>query len=73
MDETAAEVGVPIITGDTKTVEKTALDSIILNTAGLGITDNPVRDSGLQAWRQNPCHRHYWRSRDLSYGSQGRF
>jgi len=48
MDETAAEVGVPIITGDTKTVEKTALDSIILNTAGLGITDSPVRDSGLQ-------------------------
>ncbi|MGB9940695.1 hydrogenase expression/formation protein HypE [Methanosarcina sp.] len=48
MDETAAEVGVPIITGDTKTVEKAALDSIILNTAGLGITDSPVRDSGLQ-------------------------
>jgi len=48
MDETAAEAGVPIITGDTKTVEKTALDSIILNTAGLGITDSPVRDSGLQ-------------------------
>jgi hydrogenase expression/formation protein HypE len=47
MDETASEVGVPIITGDTKTVEKTALDSIILNTAGLGITDSPVRDSGL--------------------------
>ncbi|MGB9928915.1 MAG: hydrogenase expression/formation protein HypE [Methanosarcina sp.] len=47
MDETAAEVGVPIITGDTKTVEKIALDSIILNTAGLGITDSPVRDSGL--------------------------
>jgi hydrogenase expression/formation protein HypE len=47
MDETAAEVGVPIITGDTKTVEKAALDSIILNTAGLGITDSPVRDSGL--------------------------
>ncbi len=48
MDKTAAEVGVPIITGDTKTVEKTALDSIILNTAGLGITDSPVRDSGLR-------------------------
>ena len=29
-------------------MEKTALDSIILNTAGLGITDNPVRDSGLK-------------------------
>ncbi|MDI9395662.1 MAG: hydrogenase expression/formation protein HypE [Euryarchaeota archaeon] len=48
MDQTAAEVGVPIITGDTKTVEKTALDSIILNTAGLGVTDSPVRDSGLK-------------------------
>lgn len=49
MDQTAAEAGVPIITGDTKTVEKTALDSIILNTAGLGITDSPVRDSGLRS------------------------
>ncbi|MDD3042866.1 MAG: hydrogenase expression/formation protein HypE [Methanosarcinaceae archaeon] len=48
MDETASEAGVPIITGDTKTLEKSALDSIILNTAGLGITDHPVRDCGLR-------------------------
>lgn len=48
MDETAAEAGVPIITGDTKTMEKTALDSIILNTTGIGITESPVRDSGLK-------------------------
>ncbi|MCQ1534988.1 hydrogenase expression/formation protein HypE [Methanosarcina sp. KYL-1] len=47
LGDTAAEAGVPVITGDTKTVEKSALDSIILNTAGLGITDCPVRDSGL--------------------------
>lgn len=48
MDETAAEAGVPIITGDTKTLEKGALDSIILNTAGLGITEHPIRDCGLR-------------------------
>jgi hydrogenase expression/formation protein HypE len=49
MGDTAAEADVPIITGDTKTVEKSALDSIILNTTGLGITaaEKPVRDSGL--------------------------
>ncbi|MDD4331452.1 MAG: hydrogenase expression/formation protein HypE [Methanosarcinaceae archaeon] len=48
MNDTAAEAGVPIITGDTKTLEKKALDSIILNTAGLGICEKPIRDSGLQ-------------------------
>ena len=47
LGDTAAEAEVPVITGDTKTMEKTALDSIILNTTGLGITNHPIRDSGL--------------------------
>ncbi|WP_445475293.1 hydrogenase expression/formation protein HypE [Methanococcoides methylutens] len=47
MNAAAEEVGVPIITGDTKTVEKNGLDSIIINTTGIGIADEVIRDCGL--------------------------
>jgi len=36
------ETGVPIVTGDTKVMEKGAVDKIIINTSGVGITDNPL-------------------------------
>ena len=48
MNAALEEIGVPLITGDTKTVEGTALDSIIINIAAIGICDAPVRDCGLQ-------------------------
>ncbi|WNY28505.1 Carbamoyl dehydratase HypE [Methanimicrococcus stummii] len=48
MNAALLEIGVPLITGDTKTVEGTALDSIIINIAAVGICDAPVRDCGLQ-------------------------
>lgn len=48
MNKSLEEIGVPLITGDTKTVEGTALDSIIINIAAIGICDSPVRDCGLQ-------------------------
>lgn len=48
MNDALVEIGVPLITGDTKTVEGTALDSIIINIAAIGICDAPVRDCGLQ-------------------------
>ena len=34
--ETARAAGVPIVTGDTKVVERSALDGIVINTAGIG-------------------------------------
>jgi len=40
---TAAEAGVPIVTGDTKVVEKGAADSIFVNTAGIGIPHQNAR------------------------------
>ncbi|MCL2863169.1 MAG: hydrogenase expression/formation protein HypE [Methanimicrococcus sp.] len=49
MDAALNEIGVPLITGDTKTIEGTALDSIIINIAAIGICDAPVRDCGLRA------------------------
>ena len=47
MNSTAEEAGVPIITGDTKTIERNGLDSIIINTTGIGLADNVIRDCGL--------------------------
>jgi len=47
MDEATQEVDTAIVTGDTKVVEKGALDGIIINTAGIGFVEKPVRDCGL--------------------------
>ena len=47
MAETAKEVGAAIITGDTKVMEKGALDGLVINTAGIGIANQLTRDSGL--------------------------
>jgi len=35
--ETCAEAGTPVITGDTKVVEKGGVDEIIVNTSGIGV------------------------------------
>ncbi|MGZ4940642.1 MAG: hydrogenase expression/formation protein HypE, partial [Halobacteriota archaeon] len=48
MDAATREVNTAIVTGDTKVVEKGALDQIIINTAGIGFAEKPVRDCGLK-------------------------
>lgn len=48
VDEALEEAGCALVTGDTKVLPKEALDSIIINTSGIGITDNPIRDCGLK-------------------------
>lgn len=48
VDDALEEAGCALVTGDTKVLPREALDSIIINTAGLGIADHPVRDSGLR-------------------------
>lgn len=47
MDAALGESGASLVTGDTKVLEKGALDGIVINTAGIGIAGTPVRDSGL--------------------------
>jgi hydrogenase expression/formation protein HypE len=49
MDDAAKESGVPIIAGDTKVMEKGALDKIIITTTGVGIADEVVQDANLSA------------------------
>jgi hydrogenase expression/formation protein HypE len=47
MDEALGEVGANLVTGDTKVMEKGAIDGIAINTAGIGIAKKVVRDNGL--------------------------
>lgn len=42
------EAGVAIIAGDTKVVEKGAVDKLIITTSGIGIAKKLVRDNGLE-------------------------
>ncbi|HEX3002355.1 MAG TPA: hydrogenase expression/formation protein HypE [Methanoregula sp.] len=48
MDEALGEAGACIVTGDTKVLERGALDGIAINTAGIGIAKTVVRDNGLK-------------------------
>jgi len=48
MNETAKEVGVPIVTGDFKVMEKGSLDGIVITTTGVGIADSVKTDSMLK-------------------------
>ena len=48
MDEALTEAGAHLVTGDTKVMERGALDGIVINTAGIGIAEKVVRDQGLK-------------------------
>ncbi|MDT8357665.1 MAG: hydrogenase expression/formation protein HypE [Methanomicrobiaceae archaeon] len=48
MDKALGEAGAALVTGDTKVLEKGALDGIVINTAGIGVAERPVRDNGLE-------------------------
>lgn len=47
MDDALGETGANMVTGDTKVMEKGALDGIVINTAGIGVAVTVVRDNGL--------------------------
>jgi len=48
MDLTLREVGVPLITGDTKVMESRDIDGAVITTTGVGVADVVVPDSGLK-------------------------
>lgn len=48
MNRVSTEASVPIITGDTKVMANDELDEMIINTAGIGVAKNPVRDNNLE-------------------------
>ena len=47
MDEALGEADANLVTGDTKVMERGALDGIAINTAGIGVAKTIVRDNGL--------------------------
>jgi hydrogenase expression/formation protein HypE len=47
MDDALGEAGANLVTGDTKVMERGALDGITINTAGIGTAKIIVRDNGL--------------------------
>lgn len=47
MDAVSREIGVPIVTGDTKVVENDI--GILINTAGLGVAKKVLSDAGLRS------------------------
>jgi len=47
MDEALGEAGASLVTGDTKVMERGALDGIAINTSGIGIAKTVVRDNAL--------------------------
>ncbi len=49
MGATAKECGVKIVTGDTKVVQKGAVDKVFINTSGIGILPDGVNISGRNA------------------------
>jgi len=50
MNAVCEETGVPIITGDTKVMERGAIDGMVITTTGIGIVKGEIiRDSGLKA------------------------
>lgn len=44
----SSETKIPVVTGDTKVVEKGKIDKIMINTAGIGITKRVISNSGLK-------------------------
>ena len=48
MQATCREVGVPIVTGDTKVMGKGEIDALVINTTGVALAPRVVRDNGLK-------------------------
>ena len=48
MGETLGALGIPMVAGDTKIVERGGTDEMLVTTSGVGIADRVITDSGLR-------------------------
>ena len=48
INEVCVEVGVPLVAGDTKVMEKGEVDKIVIGACGLGLAEHVITDSGLR-------------------------
>jgi hydrogenase expression/formation protein HypE len=49
IDQVSREAGVPVVTGDTKVMEKGKIDKIEITTAGIGITRKIIQNNNAQS------------------------
>ncbi|MBB5254469.1 hydrogenase expression/formation protein HypE [Sulfurisphaera ohwakuensis] len=57
--KTAEEANVHIVTGDTKVMEKNALDKIVINTSGIGVASEELKHN-FNVLRKNRNVKHEW-------------
>jgi len=70
MNETCKEAGVPVITGDTKVVERGALDKFIVNSSGVGLR-SPLLDNNLkQVKKSRECDAEWLLDSNIRSGDQ---
>ena len=48
IDQVCREVGVPLVAGDTKVMEKGELDQIVIGMSGIGLAERVITDAGLR-------------------------
>mgnify|MGYP003875144941 CR=1 FL=1 len=48
INEVCVEVGVPLVAGDTKVMEKGEVDKIVIGACGLGLAERVITDAGLR-------------------------
>ena len=56
---TSAKAGVPVVTGDTKVMEKGQVSGVVVNTSGIG-TRHPALDANLEVVRRHREHNARW-------------
>ncbi len=70
MGETASSAGVPIVTGDTKVVEKGAIQQFMINTSGIGRRSHFLDENFVEARRFHPVQSDWLVDSNLSEGDK---
>ena len=47
ISDVSKKAGIPVVTGDTKVMDKGSIDKIVINTSGIGFAENIISNSGL--------------------------
>lgn len=70
MEKTCKNADVPIITGDTKVVEKNALDKIIINTSGIGKRGKALKENIKEVRRYRKFNENWLKDSNLKEGDK---
>lgn len=70
MGDTCREAGVPIITGDTKVMEKGALDKFVVNISGVGLRSEALEKNIAEVKRYRPFEAHWLIDSNIKRGDK---